>query len=217
VYIADSGIACTTEDTVPGTLEFSLLKEGTARNPTVRLHLSRFPIHCDLGCIYFTIAMIVQVYKELNIPHKPTGALYIAWTDSELAKLQTLLKERQERGDTRSCIIDQKTLLHREPNLKRTAKGALFVTGEILVEPGLVCLAWAHQGLDNQGRITLAHEVVAIEWVRSHWKIGLRTMPIVHPRSSFPEEYAPIDGQVEARVVVNCGGLWADEVESLMR
>ncbi|OQS07345.1 FAD-dependent oxidoreductase [Thraustotheca clavata] len=96
-----------------------------------------------------------------------------------------------ELGDYDVKVIDASDLYVMEPALAPGARGAVFVPGEVVVEPWLIPIAYAHHGLVNGGTILTSHGVVSGEIQCSKGKV------------------------VEAKAVVNCAGNFGDLVEAI--
>lgn len=173
----NTGIACTAAGTAEGSLERECLLHG--------------------------ISMNREVYRRLNIPHSPGGSLYVAWTEEELARLESTAEQHRGRGDGDVAMLGRAALRAREPALSARARGAMLVPGETVVDPWLVPVALAHQALENGASLELARPVTAAEPLAPAAGPGWR---LATPR-----------GAVRARAVANCGGLWADHVERLRR
>ena len=117
----NTGIACTASDVAPGTVEHACLTEGTRLN--------------------------LPTYRELNVPHRPAGTLYVGHTEQELGVLREEQTMRAARGDTSAAMLSASEARAREPALDDAVLGALYLPAETVVDPWLVPLAYAYAGL----------------------------------------------------------------------
>jgi len=161
------------------------------------------PGSLERECLLKGLRMNTDVYRRLNVPHDPRGTLYVAWTDGEMARLASLAEKYARQGDHGAVLLGRDELRAWEPALSWLARGAMHVPGEAVVDPWLVPIAWAHHALENGASIELGRGVTGAALAPADagalWRLAT-------PR-----------GGVAARVVVNCGGLWADDVERLQR
>ena len=66
------------------------------------------------------------------------GALVVAWTAEQLAKLPEIRHENHRVGDSEAVLLSRDELLEMEPTLSAHALGAVYVPRENVVEPWLV-------------------------------------------------------------------------------
>jgi len=180
----NTGIACTASDVAPGTIEHACLSEGTKLN--------------------------LPTYRQLNVPHRPTGTIYVAYSHAERETLEREQALRTERGDDTPRLLTASEALEREPALAGSSVvGALLLPGETVVDPWLVPMAYARHAHENGAEIRRGTEVVAA--VREHdlWRLTLSS-----PSSSSAEAETI---EAEAHAVVACGGLRGDHLEGLHR
>ena len=178
VSAGNTGIACTLLGVPEGSLERRCLEVGRGDN--------------------------LATYHALGIPHKPSGALYVAWTERELAMLPQLAAQGQ---DENAQILSAEALAEHEPKLGPGALGALLVPGEVVVDPGLVPLALTCDALSLGASVLEGTEVAELR--RNHqglWQISLRAM---RPQISEPSV-------LQVRHVVNCAGLAAGSLDGKM-
>jgi glycerol-3-phosphate dehydrogenase len=173
----NSGIGCTGYDAPEGSLERLLLRRSILRHP----HLYR-----SLGLSYNHV--------------RKCGALVVAWSPEELNKLNDVLQENHDAGDTESRIVSKEEMFEIEPALNRSAKGAVWVPREMVTEPWLVPIAYANSMLENGGEILLQSKVcdAKLNDLTKIWKVKMSNGQIIHTRSIF-----------------NCAGLYGDLIDRL--
>ncbi|MGW5372381.1 FAD-dependent oxidoreductase [Streptomyces sp. NPDC004009] len=118
---ANTAILHTGFDATPGTLEATLVREGSRR--------------------------LAAYAAESGIPLERTGALLVAWDEEQLAALPRLADKagRNRCPDTR--LLNAGELYAREPHLGPGALGALHVPGESVICPWTTTLAYATQAV----------------------------------------------------------------------
>ncbi|RQM28654.1 hypothetical protein B5M09_006075 [Aphanomyces astaci] len=122
----NSGIACTGYDAPEGSLERRCIRRAMELNPAV--------------------------YRELGLPSAAVGSLVIAWTAQDLAALPHTVAANHAI-DTQVKTLSAAELYALEPHLAAGALGAVFVPGEIVIEPWLIPIAYLHHGLRNGGTL----------------------------------------------------------------
>jgi glycerol-3-phosphate dehydrogenase len=169
----NSGLLHTGFDAQPGTLEAKCVKEGYRR-------------YCAL-------------HERLNLPLRKTGAMVIAWTEDEVAKLPAIVEQAKANGvDVR--LLGAADVRAEAPDLNTSAKAGVLVSGESVIDPWSAPLAYLMQGLANGGELRRNAEVSGGSLSDAMWSLSLG------------------DGSVvDASVVINCAGNYGDLVEAIAR
>jgi glycerol-3-phosphate dehydrogenase len=123
----------------------------------------------------------------------------VAWTEEDAARLPAIMAKSHANGvsDVRPIGLDE--LYRREPNLARTAKAAIAIPGEHVIDPWSAPLAYALQAIANGAEIRRNCMVQGGRLEDGVWQLETN------------------QGPVHARVVVNCAGLYGDIVEAICR
>ena len=196
----NTGIACTASDARPGTLEHACLTEGTRLN--------------------------LPTYRQLNVPHRASGALYVGYDATELAALERERLMRMERGDATTAMLTAGEARALEPALDAGVAGALLVPGETVVDPWLVPIAYARHAHEHGATIRRSTEVRAAVFAGGSWKLTLasglagsqaHSDGTAHSAHEEPREPRVVVSQEESKVIVACGGLHGDRLEGLHR
>lgn len=166
---ANSAILHTGFDAPPGSLELACMREG---------HREYLAIRAALG-----------------LPLQESGAVVVAWSDEELARLDTLERRARDNGVDDVRRLDAPALRAREPELSPRALGALLVPRENLIDPWSAPLAYILQALLNGAEIRRATELLGGDFDGACWTLATST------------------GRLAARMVVNCAGLFGDVVD----
>ncbi|MFZ5351562.1 MAG: NAD(P)/FAD-dependent oxidoreductase [Bacillota bacterium] len=142
--------------------------------------------------------MFDKICKELDVPFKRIGSLVVASSEEEMNTLQELYERGRENGLTNIWIIDGAEVERLEPNLNKAIIGALYAPDCGIVGPFELAVALAENAVENGVELFLDNEVKAIEKKDGCFKI-----------TSNSKTY-------EARCVINCGGVSADEISNMV-
>jgi len=185
----NTGIACTEHDVAPGTLEYACLQDASRLN--------------------------VPTYQALNVPHRPSGSLYIGHSEEDMAVLARELEVRKSRGDSSASLVTADAARALEPALDAGVVGGLVLPRETVVDPWLVPIAYARHAHENGASIQRGTKVTAATWDVDCWRLTFAPTLAHQTVPAAAETVAAYE--VKARVVVACGGLRGDELEALHR
>jgi D-hydroxyproline dehydrogenase subunit beta len=138
--------------------------------------------------------------QEGGFDYNPTGALYLADADEDVALIPVLKRQFAENGD-RADELDRGQLRELEPGLADDIPGALFYPGDGVVLPMLACGAMLRVAQRRNPRVT----VLPGEEVTGFRRAGDRITGVTTTRRT-----------IGAPIVVNAAGVWSpDLVERL--
>lgn len=147
----------------------------------------------ELECIRAGYAEYQEIAGCLGLPQLKTGALVIAWSHDDLLRLDGI-QALARINDVEVRLLSRLELFNREPNLSGSALGALLVPGESVIDPWSAPLAYLRQAVENGGEARFHAEVLGGSFDRG-WRLETSA------------------GEVNARTVINCAGLYGDVVE----
>ena len=131
-----------------------------------------------------------------GVPHRRTGKLVVAANENEAQELPTLLEKGRANGVEGMRIVEASAIRAREPNIVGHAAIEVSSTGIVLSEE--LVKAYARVATDQGANIVTHANVTRLE----------PTADCIRVTSTA--------GEIEARCVVNCAGLFADEVAALL-
>lgn len=132
---------------------------------------------------------------EKRIAWKPVGKLIVATEESELGRLEELYRRGKANGIDELQIIDEAGIKEREPHCAGIRAIASPVTG--IVDYGEVARSYGDDIREAGGDIYTNREVTSID------------------RKNGITRVATNAGDVEARAVITCGGLWSDRLAKM--
>jgi glycerol-3-phosphate dehydrogenase len=149
----------------------------------------------ELQCMKAGYAEYLDIRQKLNLPLLETGAVVAAWTEADLAALQSIIDKALANGVGDVKLLSQTELRMREYQLSKNALGGVLVPGEHVIDAWSAPLAYAQQALAHGAVIMRNTEVVNVQRKNGAWHLN----------------------GIEADVVINAAGLFGDHVEALVR
>lgn len=142
-------------------------------------------------------AMAKQICAELDVPYKQIGSLVLAFSQEELAHLQTLYENGVANGVPGVRLLSREETLALEPNLSPEVLGALHAPSAAIVSPWEYALAMAENAVQNGADLRLETRVTGLSPIPEGWRIETDK------------------GAFEARYVVNAAGVQAGQVHAM--
>ncbi len=150
----------------------------------------------ELECIRAGFHEYQEIRGELGLAQEKNGAFVVAWSPEEMGKLDGIVAQAHENGVEDVHLVDAKTLQSAEPNLSTQALGAVRVPQESIIDPWSSPYVYLRQALDNGAKVYLSCAVTRGEFDGESWRLETSR------------------GDLRARTVVNCAGLYGDTVDS---
>ncbi len=141
------------------------------------------------------LSRIYALAQELGVPHRRTGKLVVALSDADRPRLEELKAHGDRNGAPGVEIVDENAIRALAPRVR--GRWALSSPHSGIISPYEFTVALAECALQNGARVLLETPLTAV---------------VVRP-----DEYL-LDtprGRFSARWVVNCAGLFSDEVAAL--
>ncbi len=143
-------------------------------------------------------AMYEELSKELDFEFKRVGSFVVAFNDEELKELERLLKQGEKNGVPGLRILERDELLSMEPSLNPEIKYALYAPTAGITEPWMVAIAAVENAVKNGLKLVLGERVTGFE------KANGRVKKVITDKNEY-----------EADIVINCAGLYADEIAKM--
>ncbi len=142
--------------------------------------------------------MFDKLCNELDVPFKRIGSLVIAFSDEEMETIKELYDNGQKLGIPNLEVIDGEKVSEMEPNLSEEIVGALYAPTAGIVNPWELAIASAENAMENGVELKINAEVIDISKVEGGYKISTS------------------DGDIEAKYIVNCAGVYADKIHNMV-
>jgi glycerol-3-phosphate dehydrogenase len=143
------------------------------------------------------LRMIYDLAERLHVPHRKTGKLVVSFDDEGRNRLAELKAQGDRNGTPGLEIVEENTIRTLEPRIR--GRWALSSPHTGIISPYEFTIALAESARRNGADVRLGAELTAVD---------------VRPPNAY--RLSTPAGPVSARWVVNCAGLRADEVASLV-
>ena len=142
--------------------------------------------------------MMENTCSELGVKYKRNGSLVVGFNAEDEHTLIQLCERGKQNGVDGVRVIYREEILSLEPNIGDGVTVALYAPTGAIVCPYELCMASVGNAMDNGAELKLGFEVVAIEKTDGGYRV-------ISP-----------EGEVEAKWVINCAGLYSDEVAAMV-
>lgn len=142
--------------------------------------------------------MMEQVCSELGVKYRKNGSLVVGFDEEDERTLGELLERGKRNGVRGLSILKRDEILAIEPNIGAEVTVALRAESGAIVCPYELCLAAVGNAMDNGVELRLNFRVVKIEKSEGYYTLS------------------SADDSIKARWVINCAGVYSDEVASLV-
>lgn len=138
--------------------------------------------------------MYPKLAEELDFPYRKNGAFVLCFDEGEKGKLYELLEQGKRNGVTGLSVLDGDAVRAIEPNISDKVVAALYAETSAIVSPYEMTVALAENACVNGVEFLLGEQVSRIE------------------KSTFGFEVQLTSKTVWAKVVINCAGVYADDI-----
>ena len=142
--------------------------------------------------------MMAKVCSELGVKYQNNGSLVIGYNEEDRETLKELLNRGNENGVADLRLVEGEELKALEPNLAPEVTCALYAPTGAIVCPYDLTIAAIGNAMDNGAELKRNFKVCSITAAEGGYKI------------TSEEE------TIEARFVVNCAGLYSDEIAKMV-
>ncbi|MBO5652596.1 MAG: NAD(P)/FAD-dependent oxidoreductase, partial [Clostridia bacterium] len=143
--------------------------------------------------------MMEDVAKALDVPYQRNGSLVVGFSDTDRDHLLSLCERGKRNGVKGLCVLEKEDLLKIEPGVGEGVSCALYAPTGAIVCPYELAIAAIGNAMDNGASLYLRFAVTAIMAIEGGYRI------------------TAADGRaVEAKNVINCAGLYADDIARMV-
>lgn len=142
--------------------------------------------------------MMEDVCRELGVKYKRNGSLVVGFNDDDRRHLEELLVRGNKNGVKGLRVIDREEILSLEKNIGESVTVALHAPTGAIVCPYELCMAAVGNAMDNGAELKCGFAVTKIEKTEGGFKVWSG------------------DEFVEGRVVINCAGVYSDEIAAMI-
>lgn len=142
--------------------------------------------------------MMKQYTDELGVKYKNNGSLVVGFSDEDKKTLEGLLERGNKNGVEGLRVLNREEVLAIEPNVGDAVTCALHAPTGAIVCPYELCMASIGNAMDNGAELKLNFEVKKIEKIDGGYRVSSD------------------NDTVEAKYVINCAGVYSDEVAALV-
>ena len=153
----------------------------------------------ELACIKSGYDAYLDLAPRLNLPTLKTGALIVAWNESQLAGLSQIVKKAHNNRINDVRLVDRNALLIREPGLANLALGAVEVPREFVIDPWSTPLAYLTQAVRAGAEYRFNAEVSGGTFDGNYWRL-----------TTNANEFC-------GSLIINCTGTNGDHIEEICR
>jgi glycerol-3-phosphate dehydrogenase len=152
-----------------------------------------------------------------GVPHRACGKLVVASSEAEMPGLEALCATGQTNGVPGLRLVDRARIRALEPNIEAVAALEVPSTGILNAEELLK--AYARHATERGASLVTRARVTALEprpdAIRVRVAIGEARVVTGGTRAAIGEADSAQEESIEARCVINCAGLFADDVAAL--
>lgn len=171
--------------------------DGASKGNSAILHtgFDAPPGSVEAACVTAGYREYLDIRERLGLPVLRTGALVVAWTEEQEARLPALVEQAHANGVDDVEMLSRTATLAREPGLSPSLRASFRVPGEAVIDPWSAPLAYLGQALAHGAELRRSCEVLGGARAAGAWTLWLR------------------DGTVQARLVINAAGLFGDDLD----
>ena len=142
--------------------------------------------------------MMAEVCRDLGVKYKNNGSLVVGFNEEDEKTLLDLCERGKKNGVDGVRVIYRDEIVGLEPNIGEAVTVALYAPTGAIVCPYELCMAAVGNAMDNGAELKLNYKVDRIE-----------------ERDDGYEIFSG-DSSVLAKCVINCAGVYSDEVANMV-
>jgi glycerol-3-phosphate dehydrogenase len=151
--------------------------------------------------------MLYEFCAAHYVPHRNCGKLVVAQDAKQEAELERLAENGRANGVTGLRLVDRAAVRAREPDIEAAA--ALLVPSTGIVSAEDLVKTLARMATDQGASLLTRTRVVRLDPREDSVAVTL-------VEGDASEGAAPSEETIEARCVINCAGLYSDEIAAML-
>ncbi len=171
--------------------------DGASKGNSAILHtgFDAEPGSLEQSCIQAGYDEYLQISESLNLPILETGALVVAWNETEAQALGRIVDKANANGVGDTRLLDSGQLHAKLPRLSTRALAAVEVPREFVIDPWTTPYTYLLQAIENGATFCRNTEVLGGSIEGGLWQIQTNR------------------GSITAKTIINCAGLYGDLVD----
>ena len=142
--------------------------------------------------------MMEEYARELGVKYKRNGSLVVGFSDEDRRTLEELKARGEKNGVSGLRVLSREEILKLEPSIGEGVAVALHAPTGAIICPYELCMACIGNAMDNGAELKLGFKVVSINKIKGGYEVCSETE------------------KVRARRVINCAGVYSDEIAGLV-
>ncbi len=151
--------------------------------------------------------MLHEFCAAHNVPHRHCGKLVVAHDTKQITDLEHLAENGRANGVEGLRIVDRAAVRAREPHIEAAAALEVPSTGIVSAEDLIKTLA--RMATDHGANLLTRTRVVRLDR-------GADSVALTLVEGDDGDGAQPSEETIEARCVINCAGLYADEIAAML-
>jgi glycerol-3-phosphate dehydrogenase len=175
--------------------------DGASKGNSAILHtgFDAPPASLEHSCVAAGHAEYLAIHERLGLPLVRSGAIVLAWTEDDEARLPELIEQARQNGVEDVELLSSAALLASEPQLSPRVRAGFTVPREFLIDPWSAPHAYLLQALVNGAELKRNCAVTGGNFDGSAWRLETS------------------QGPINATTVINAAGLYGDLVDEMLK
>lgn len=171
--------------------------DGASKANSAILHtgFDALPGSLEQACVADGYHEYIEIRESLGLPLLRSGAIVLAWSADQLARLEGLVEKAHQNGIGDVALRSRAEILAQEPQLSPALRGGFVVPGEFLIDPWASAHAYILQALANGAELHRDCEVLLGRFDGTDWQIDTSK------------------GGFQATQIINSAGLYGDVID----
>ncbi len=171
--------------------------DGASKGNSAILHtgFDAEPGSLEQICMQAGYNEYLHISESLNLPILETGALVVAWNETETQALARIVDKANANEVRETQLLNREQLRIKLPGLSTNALAAVEVPGEFIIDPWTTPYTYLLQAIENGATLCRNTEVLGGSREGGLWQIQTNR------------------GSIRTKTIINCAGLYGDLVD----